>query len=101
MFTNFNPNDNDFQKWLKGELANGTEDLRLVFTKTDGTERKMQCTLSSNRIPTLKQPKGGSPARVTSGSSLCVFDTQAQDWRSFRWQNLKSISISYPGEQNV
>lgn len=100
MFTNFNPNDNDFQTWLKGELANGTDDLRLVFTKKDGTERKMQCTLSSKRIPIFKQPKGGSPTRVTTGSSLCVYDTQAQDWRSFRWENLKSINISYPGDRN-
>lgn len=99
MFNNFNPNDNDFQTWFKGELANGTEDLRIVFTKKDGTERQMQCTLSSNRIPVVKQPKGGKPARATTGSSVCVYDTQTQDWRSFRWDSLKSISISYPGDE--
>ena len=57
------------------------------FTKVDGSERTMRCTLAENYIPTDKQPK---EAGSTAGSALRVFDLDKGEWRSFRLQSLIS-----------
>jgi len=84
-------NDPKFQTWLRGLLHDeSTKDLCVVFTKKDGTEREMFCTLSEGKIPTDKQPKEGQSSE-TSGSALRVFDTQKEEWRSFRWDSIKEV----------
>ena len=84
-------NDPKFQTWLRGLLHDeSTKDLCVVFTKKDGTEREMFCTLSEGKIPTDKQPKEAQSSE-TSGSALRVFDTQKEEWRSFRWDSIKEV----------
>ena len=84
-------NDPKFQTWLRGLLHDeSTKDLCVVFTKKDGTEREMFCTLSEGKIPTDKQPKEGQSSE-TFGSALRVFDTQKEEWRSFRWDSIKEV----------
>ena len=74
------------------------ENLCITFTKKDGTERQMHCTLSESRIPTDKQPKTQQSAS-DSGSALRVFDTDKGEWRSFRWDSIKNVTFTI-GEKN-
>lgn len=85
-------NDPEFQTWLRGLLHDeSAKDLCIVFTKKDGTTREMSCTLSESRIPADKQPKTKEESGTTAGSALRVFDTQKQEWRSFRWDSITEV----------
>jgi hypothetical protein len=86
----------EFKTWLKGILHDEhAKDLCVVFTKKDGTERELYCTLDESRIPTDKLPQAqdetGTTARKFSDDALRVFDTQKQEWRSFRWDSVKQV----------
>ena len=85
-------NDPEFQTWLRGLLHDElAKDLCVVFTKKDGTDREMHCTLAESRIPADKQPKTKEELSTSSGSALRVFDTEKQEWRSFRWDAIKEV----------
>jgi hypothetical protein len=85
--------DPEFQSWLKGVLHDDVvKDLRITFTKKDGTEREMFCTLSESKIPEEKRPKEAQSSS-TIGSALRVFDTQIGEWRSFRWDSIKQVNF--------
>jgi|GEM_PF-5862305 len=43
------------RKWLREMLQ--SQKIEVFFTKKDGTERKMLCTLEENKIPKEKLPK--------------------------------------------
>ena len=87
-------NDPEFQTWLRGLLHDEhAKNLCVVFTKKDGTDREMLCTLAENKIPTDKQPKEKEVASQTSGSAVRVFDTEKQEWRSFRWDSIKEVKV--------
>lgn len=69
-----------------------TAETTVKFTKTDGTERTMRCTLVESKIPVDKRPKSTEAQTAsTTGSAIRVFDLDKQEWRSFR---LSSV-ISY------
>lgn len=70
------------------KLRTGTHVV--VFTKVNGEERTMTCTLDPTFIPEAHVPKDG--AKAINESVLAVFDTTAQGWRSFRLENVKSFS---------
>lgn len=78
------------REWLKGVLRDG--EATIVFTKADGTERTMKCTLSEAKIPSEFAPKNAS--RAKNDEILAVFDLENQGWRSFRWDSVKSINLS-------
>ena len=87
-------NDPKFQTWLRGLLHDDfAKDLCVVFTKKDGTDREMFCTLAESRIPTDKQPKTKEEPSTTAGSAVRVFDTDKQEWRSFRWDSIKEVKV--------
>ncbi len=87
-------NDPEFQTWLKGILHDDiTKDLCVTFTKKDGTEREMYCTLVESKIPVDKRPKE-TQNTSNSGSALRVFDTVTNEWRSFRWDSIKRVEFS-------
>ena len=67
------------------------KNMTIFFTKKDGTERKMICTLSENKIPSEKSPKNSG--KTKSDESLAVFDVEKQAWRSFRWDSVKKIEF--------
>ena len=86
--------DPEFQTWLKGVLHDDVcKDLCVTFTKKDGTEREMYCTLAESRIPADKQPKTAQEAGSTIGSAVRVFDVEKQEWRSFRWDSVNSFNV--------
>ena len=79
------------QEVLKQELKGGI--VTVVFEKSDGTDRVMKCTLSEDIVPlldttTVKQK------RIQNPDVLAVWDTEANGWRSFRFDSIKSIA--YP-----
>ena len=73
---------------IKNTLRNGIH--QVVFTKKDGTERTMMCTLSESIIPQEHKPKEGSTHKVND-NVLAVFDTEKQGWRSFTIADVKSV----------
>ena len=84
----------EFKTWTLGILHDDkTKDLCVTFTKKDGTVRDMRCTLCEGRIPTDKQPKTEGSNTTDSGSAVRVFDTEKQEWRSFRWDSVTKVSF--------
>lgn len=73
---------------IKSKLRNGIH--QVVFTKKDGTERVMMCTLSESIIPQEHAPKEGSSHKVND-SVLAVFDVEKQGWRSFTIADVISV----------
>jgi hypothetical protein len=78
------------KEWLRKILRN--EIIDVTFLKKDGSERKMQCTLLSEEIPTDMVPKGTKKTQSTE--TIAVFDVENQGWRSFRWDSIKQINLS-------
>lgn len=77
----------DKKKLLIDALRTNTAEI--VFTKKDGTERKMLCTLQEWNIPKEHAPKGTGTEKT--GDVISVYDVENKGWRSFRFDSLKSI----------
>jgi hypothetical protein len=60
----------------------------VTFKKLDGDERVMTCTKSFDIIPEQHQPKTQSKPKE---GVITVWDTNAQGWRSFRYDRVKSV----------
>jgi hypothetical protein len=75
---------------LRGVLR--SEKVTITFTKKDGTERKMICTLKEDKIPGEKAPKNTRKAQ--SEDAIAVFDLEKSDWRSFRFDSVKKVEFS-------
>jgi hypothetical protein len=85
----------EFKTWTLGVLHDeNIKDLCVTFTKKDGTERAMRCTLVEGRIPTDKTPKTASEGGTSSGSAVRVFDTEKSEWRSFRWDSVTKVDFT-------
>jgi hypothetical protein len=76
--------------WLRGLLRD--EKVTIVFTKKDGSERKMLCTLAESKIPSEKSPK--NTGKSQSDEAIAVFDLEKTEWRSFRWDSVKKIEFT-------
>ena len=61
----------------------------LEFIKADGTLRKMVATLSDDVIVYENAP---TSSKKQSDFALPVWDTEANGWRSFRWDSLKLVN---------
>ena len=62
--------------------------VNVVFTKADGSERTMNCTLKLENIPEDQRPKG---AIKSESDQIRVFDTDIDAWRSFNFSSVKTI----------
>lgn len=86
--------------WVKSLLQQGP--ITVTFTKADGTDREMLCTLDFEKIPQDKLPKvtvqvehmlrESKPRKQPDEHSLRVFDLEKNEWRSFRFDRLKKIT---------
>jgi len=91
VFTEMDEKDQKkFRKWLRGVLR--MHETTITFTKKDGTERKMRCTLNEDAIPSEKAPKKAGKSQ--SEDAIAVFDVEKSDWRSFRFDSVKKIEFS-------
>ncbi len=85
-------------------LSKGIAEIE--FTKVDGTLRELDCTLNSGLIPFENIPKAPPDVANNEGwdgklveSNLTrpyckVFAPSLKEWRSFRWESLKSYKCS-------
>ena len=79
--------------WLKGILPN--TEATITFTKVDGTERVMKCTLEADKLPPVVIKEDAKPRKQSdSTKALRVFDVEKQEWRSFTIKNLKRIELT-------
>lgn len=61
----------------------------VTFTKVNGEQRVMSCSLAANLLPTPPAPKPVAEGkeqvvRKESLETIRVFDLNKQEWRSFR-----------------
>ena len=64
---------------------------RVTFTKVNGEERSMPCTLQDGQVPVFES-KGTKTVNDNVVSAWC---TDKQAWRSFRVDSVKSIDQIY------
>ena len=94
----------EIRAWVKGLLI--TSEITVDFVKADGTQRSMRCTLDSSRIPpvlagtifksSVTNPDGltenKKPRKAPDPHSVRVYDTEKNEWRSFRFDRLQKIT---------
>ena len=73
------------------ELQTGTKVV--TFTKVNGEQRVMTCTLDPSIIPvaTKEDPLSQKKVRSVSDEVLPVWDVNANGWRSFRIDSVVSF----------
>jgi hypothetical protein len=67
--------------------------IDITFTKADGSERVMKCTLNEEFIPAREESETPTSVRKVNPDVCPVWDMENQAWRSFRWDSLKKIAI--------
>ena len=72
---------------LSSEVANVT------FTKSDGSERVMKCTLIDEYIPSTELDLDRTSTRKVNEAVLPVWDIDKNGWRSFRIDSVKAIQV--------
>ena len=69
-----------------------TGQCRVIFTKLNGEERNMVCTLKEDVIPkATKDPITQKKVRDLNEEVLAVWDVNKEGWRSFRISNVVSF----------
>ena len=63
--------------------------MSVVFTKVNGEERKMLCTLSEHILPETF----GESKRKENLEVLSVWDIDNDGWRSFRLDSIKDLRV--------
>ena len=68
--------------------------VSVTFTKVNGEERVMNCTLRSDLVPNAPSQNGEIVIeQKQSSNNVAVWDVDASGWRSFRIASVKSISM--------
>ena len=62
--------------------------MRITFTKVNGEERVMDCTLQEHMIPETSESN-----RKQNEEVLPVFDINKGEWRSFRLDSVTNIEL--------
>jgi hypothetical protein len=86
-------NDGDIQRKAIKYLHNPDYNVEITFTKSDGTERIMLCTLAEELIPTDKLPKTEGEAWKVGDDLIKVFDVEKNGWRSFNWSSVYAVNV--------
>ena len=86
---------NKFTTWLNSMLKIN-ESTTVTFTKQDGTERVMTCTLKPELLPEVevKPLAEGKQPRKESTTSIRVFDLEKKEWRSFTIKNITRVEFT-------
>lgn len=72
-----------------------TETVEVTFTKLDGDERVMTCTLQESYLPSANKEDKLSQTKIRNleEKTIVVWDTKAQGWRSFRYDRVKKVEL--------
>ena len=88
--------DDNTKNWLLTLLRESS--IIITFYKSDGTERIMLATLNSELLPKieLKEDNIDKPKkkRKASTTTFQVFDKKIQEFRSIKWDSIKSINFN-------
>jgi hypothetical protein len=81
---------NDLKKLLHEHV------MSVVFTKKDGTDRTMLCTLLPEHLPAVDKQEGDEVKflKKQNNESLAAWDLEKKAWRSFRIDSIKSYKAS-------
>lgn len=82
-------NTEESRQWLISHLKMGP--VKIAFTKKDGSTRTMNCTLKEDLI--VREGKKTDRTKSSNNEVLSVFDLDANGWRSFRLENVYTISF--------
>ena len=82
-------NKDNLNELLRNNVATVT------FTKVDGSERVMTCTLLKEYIPNAATKGQNVVSEETTNLNMSVWDVEAAGWRSFRINSVKSVSVGY------
>jgi hypothetical protein len=66
------------------------------FTKKDGTEREMRCTLQESMLPPVflnGTEQMEQKVRKQNPDVVSVWDLDKSAWRSFRLDSVKTVSV--------
>ena len=64
--------------------------ITVTFTKVDGSERVMKCTLNKTHLPEQKDLEEASTK--DNPKVLAVWDVEKSAWRSFRIDSVKEVA---------
>lgn len=79
-----------FQAFVKEALREGI--VKITFEKADGEKRTMLATTKEG-IAVIVESKTGRSKK--ENLDVCVvFDTEKQEWRSFRWDRLTNVELN-------
>ena len=67
--------------------------VTVTFTKVNGEERTMKCTLMAEYVPNAPSNNGQVLIQESESKAVSVWDTEVNGWRSFRVDSVKSISM--------
>jgi hypothetical protein len=96
-------NQHVMRDWVRRLLQHGPVEVQ--FVKSDGNLRVMKCTLSHTLIPespgmVLEGPVDGivlesrKPRKEPDVHSIRVYDLDIGEWRSFRFDRLRSVTVT-------
>ena len=81
------------REWLRGLLKE--QNVQVTFTKINGDERVMTCTLKEGVIPIpVAKDEEVNRNREVKDEVQVAWDINAKGWRSFRWANVKQVNFS-------
>ena len=69
-----------------------TSTLEVTFTKKDGTERVMTCTLDPAKLPPAPI-KENATSKKENLTIVSAYDLNADGWRSFIVKNVKQVKV--------
>jgi hypothetical protein len=81
------------QQVLRREMIDALKQgvVKVIFTKVDGTQRTMRCSLNEAHLPPKPEPDPSKPLPSKPKrppTNIVVFDVEKSEWRSF---NLGSV----------
>lgn len=62
----------------------------VVFTKVDGSERKMLCTLIADKLPVQEEKE---VKKTPNPNVVPAYDLEKNAWRAFRLDSIKSFNV--------
>ena len=69
------------------------QSVTITFTKKDGTERVMRCTLDPAKLPVQENTESSTKRKINT-DTMSVFDLDAQGWRSFTKKSVKCVDFT-------
>jgi len=83
------------KEYMVGSLKMGVRKVK--FTKVDGTERVMRCTLSQDYLPPRSTKVKADDGRAKDPNIISAWDVEKKAWRSFFAESVSEFDIEIIG----